>query len=68
VQASVDGFWYRRQNVGAWLEAGDTVGEMKDVDGDILAELSSPASGKLLFVATSLAVNAHDPLFAVGVP
>jgi predicted deacylase len=68
VRAATAGLWYRATNVGTHVEAGDTVGELRDVYGDRLAAYTAPVAGEVLFVATSLAINVDDPLFAVGAP
>jgi hypothetical protein len=46
---------------------GQVIGTVKDYFGQTLAEYRAPASGVVLFAVTSLAMNAGDPLIAVGV-
>lgn len=67
LRAEQSGCWYPAVGVGANVQAGQVVGVIKDYFGCLLAEYRSPASGVVLFIATSLAMNAEDPLLAVGV-
>jgi predicted deacylase len=66
VRSQTQGFWYRQVNVGAMVEAGQPVGTLRDAYGDPIADFPAPVAGELLFVATSVAINPDDPLFAVG--
>ncbi|MEW6523322.1 MAG: M14 family metallopeptidase [Bacillota bacterium] len=52
--------------VGQEIEAGQKVGEMRDLFGNTVAELVSPDTGPVLFLATSLASSPGEPLLAVG--
>ena len=68
--------WVRAEHAGCWypaVRAGDTVrrgrlmGTIKDYFGILVAEYAAPADGMVLLLATSLAMNAGDPLFGLGV-
>jgi predicted deacylase len=67
VRAEQDGCWYPAVQTGQTVTEGQVVGAVKDYFGQTLAEYKSPATGVVLFVITSLAMNAGDPLLAVGV-
>lgn len=60
------GAWYPAVAVGDRVEAGRPAGVITDLLGNLLQEVSVPASGPVLFCVTSLAINRGDPLFAVG--
>lgn len=66
VRAETAGLWYRQRDVSAYVPEGEVIGELRDAFGDVQATMRSPVAGEVLFVATSLAINAGDPLFAVG--
>lgn len=61
-----EGFWYPAVAVGETVVAGQNLGVVKDVEGNVLQTAFSPAEGSVLFVVTSLAINLNDPLLAVG--
>ena len=61
-----DGFWYPRVQVGEVVQEGQDVGAVMDTAGNILQAAVAPASGPVLFLVTSLAINKADPLLAVG--
>ena len=49
------------------MERDAVIGELHDLFGETLRELRSPGTGTVLFLVTSLAVKAGDPLVGVGV-
>ena len=61
-----DGFWYPGVSVGENVRQGQTLGAVKDQEGRVLQTAVSPADGRVLFLVSSLAINATDPLLAVG--
>ncbi len=61
------GCWYPAVRAGARVTQGQVVGVIKDYWGDVVAEHHAPATGVVLFVATSLAINPTDPLMGIGV-
>lgn len=61
-----DGCWYPDIAVGAPVAAGQRLGAVRDFEGQVLQEALSPADGRVLFIVSSLAINAGDPLLAVG--
>lgn len=54
--------------VGDRVEAGQPVGELRDIFGETVRELAACASGDVVFLVTALAVKAGDPLLGIGVP
>lgn len=60
------GFWYPQVEVGETVKEGQPVGRISDVWGSTLQEAHAPASGVVLFLVSSLAINNGDPLLAVG--
>ena len=58
--------WYPTVEIGQRVEVGQAVGVVRDYFGETLEEHWAPASGVVLFLVTSLAINEGDPLLAVG--
>ena len=54
--------------VGEAVTEGQVVGELRDVFGEVQRTIRAEASGVVVFLVTSLAVKAGDPLLGVGVP
>lgn len=54
--------------VGQAVQAGEPGSVLTDEFGDVLDRVAVPHDGRVLFHATSLAINADDPLFAVVAP
>lgn len=66
--AEESGTYHPSIAAGDAVAEGQEVGEIHDLFGDRLRVLRAPASGTVLFLVTSLAVNAGDPLLGIGVP
>jgi len=60
------GCWYPAVRAGQQVEPGQPLGELRDYFGEPLARITAPAEGVVLFRVTSLAVDAGDPLLAIG--
>ena len=58
--------WYPAVEVGQRVEEGHVAGVVRDYFGATLEEYRAPATGVVLFLVTSLAINQGDPLLAVG--
>ncbi len=67
VRAEHAGCWYPTVRAGEHVQARQVVGVIKDYFGNLLSEYRAPATGLVLFVVTSLAMNEGDPLVGVGV-
>ena len=61
-----EGFWYSQVSVGERVHAGQELGYVKDWEGNVLQVGVSPGEGTVLFIVSSLAIHAGEPLFAVG--
>ena len=61
-----EGFWYPTVGVGEMVRAGQELGCIQDWEGNVLQRGVSPGDGTVLFIVSSLAIHANDPLFAVG--
>jgi uncharacterized protein len=66
--AEENGTYHPSIAAGDDVVEGQVVGEVRDLFGERLRELRAPATGTVLFLVTSLAINAGDPLFGIGVP
>lgn len=66
--AEESGCWYPAVALGDTVREGQPVGRVRDYFGETLQEYAAPASGVILFLVTSLAMNEGDPLLAVGAP
>jgi predicted deacylase len=64
--APCDGLWYPARDLGAAVAAGESVGEIRDVFGTVLATIPSEREGFVLYRLTSLAVNRGEALLGVG--
>ncbi len=66
VAAEQDCVYYPKVTVGQQVKAGDVIAEFADLFGDKIGDLRSPATGPVLFLVTSPAINKNDPLMAIG--
>lgn len=66
LRASVDAMWLPSVRCGDEVVAGQEVGELRDLFGELIERLQAPASGPVLFLVTSLAVPKDGPLLGVA--
>ena len=66
LRASATGYWHPAVAVGDRVAAGADLGEVQDAFGGVLERSVAPIDGVVLFLVTSLAMNAGDPLLALG--
>jgi predicted deacylase len=66
MRSSASGYWHPAVEVGALVRAGDSLGEVQDAFGLALERPVAPIDGVVIFLVTSLAMNAGDPLLAVA--
>lgn len=66
LRSEADGLFYPTVQVGERVRAGQDLGRVADVFGNTLQSLAAPIDGTVLFLVTSLAMNAGDPLLAVA--
>ena len=64
LRSDVAGFWHVAVRPGDAVRAGQPVGEVQDPFGVVLQAVTAPADGTVLFIVSSLAMNAGDPLLA----
>jgi predicted deacylase len=61
------GCWYPSATTGDTVQSDQPIGVIKDFFGETLAEYRAPATGTVLFLVTSMAINEGDPLVGIGV-
>ena len=66
LRSTATGFWHPAVAPGTAVRSGERVGVVQDAFGETLQEVTSPLDGTVLFVVSSLAMNAGDPLLAMG--
>ena len=66
MRATTSGYWHPAVVVGDRVQAGTLVGEVQDAFGDVLERPSAPMDGVVIFLVSSLAMNAGDPLLALA--
>jgi uncharacterized protein len=60
------GWWETAVGVGAEVAAGDLLGRVKNLYGDVLEEIHAPREGVVLFLTTSAAVSDDGLLLGLG--
>ena len=60
------GYWRPAVAVGDRVAQGTVVGEVQDAFGAVLERPEAPMDGVVIFLVTSLAMNAGDPLLALA--
>jgi predicted deacylase len=65
--ATVDGCWYPAVQLEEKIKKGQKLGEIRDYFGTVKAEYLADSDGIVLYLVTSLAITANDPLCAIGV-
>lgn len=66
MRATTTGYWHPAVEVGAQVPAGTVVGEVQDAFGAVLERPTAPIDGVVIFLVSSLAMNAGDPLLALA--
>jgi predicted deacylase len=66
LRATTTGYWQPAVGVGDQVAAGAVLGEVRDAFGGMLEQPVAPIDGVVLFLVTSLAMNAGDPLLALA--
>jgi predicted deacylase len=66
LRSEATGFWHPSVDVGERVEKGQGVGEVQDAFGAVLQHVTAPIGGVVLFLVSSLAMNAGDPLLAIA--
>jgi predicted deacylase len=60
------GFWVAHVETGEQVRAGQTLGEVRDLYGDVLQTVTAPEEGVVLFLTTSCAVKQNGLLLGLG--
>ena len=66
--AAATGLWYSAVEVGDEVATGETIGEIRDVFGKVLATTHAERPGKVVYRLTSLSVNEGEALLGIGTP
>jgi predicted deacylase len=66
MRATTTGYWHPAVAVGDRVAAGAAVGEVQDAFGNVLERPAAPIDGVVMFLVSTLAMNADDPLLALG--
>jgi predicted deacylase len=66
LSSPADGLWYAHRKLGDWVEAGQRVGEVRDLFGKVLSTIHSSESGFVLYQMTSLSVNEGEALIGIA--
>ena len=66
MRATTTGYWHPAVRVGDRIAHGTVVGEVRDPFGTVLEAPLAPVDGVVIFLVTSLAMNAGDPLLALA--
>jgi predicted deacylase len=66
MRAGTVGYWHPAVEVGQRVVGGTIVGEVRDAFGVVLERPAAPIDGVVIFLVTSLAMNAGDPLLALA--
>ena len=61
-----DGIWYPSVIAGQYLNAGDIIGELYHMDGELIHRYKAKQAGIVLYYTTALGVRAGDSLAAIG--
>jgi len=63
-----DATWHPEVGVGETVTRGAKIGELRTYFGEPIKEVTAPASGLVVFLVTSLAIRAGDPLLGIADP
>jgi uncharacterized protein len=66
MRATTSGYWHPAVAVGDRVHAGTVTGEVQDAFGAVLERSVAPMDGVVIFLVTSLSMNAGDPLLALA--
>ncbi|MFN8484434.1 MAG: succinylglutamate desuccinylase/aspartoacylase family protein [Anaerolineae bacterium] len=67
MRASHDGLWYPAVNIGDTVVQGQQIGHIDDFLGNTVEVATSPVTGVVMFLVSTLAMNNGDPLLGIGV-
>ncbi len=64
--AEEDGFWYPAKQPGETVQAGEPIGEIRTMFGHVIATITAPDTGTVLYTLSSLWVNQGEALLGIG--
>lgn len=65
-EAEADGFWYPYIQPNQQVQAGMSLGQLQDIDGQLIREYLAESAGVVWYHTTALGVRKGDPLIAYG--
>jgi hypothetical protein len=68
LSSPAQGLWYPRHRLGDRVEAGQPVGEVRDLFGNVLSTITPSENGFVLYQMTSLSVNEGEALIGIAAP
>ena len=68
LQAPVSGCWYPKKQPGDRIEAGELLGEIRDIYARRLHSVFAEAGGVVLYQTASLGIEAGTPMIAYAEP
>ena len=66
LDAQQTGCWYPCVKINDVVKKGQKLGEIRDYFTNVLGEYFAPCVGVMLYVISSLPINAGDPIIAIG--
>jgi predicted deacylase len=66
--AEESGLWYPAKHIGEAVQAGETIGHIRTVFGDVIATIAARDAGTILYTLSSLRVNKGEALLGIGTP
>lgn len=66
LDAQQTGCWYPCVKINDLVKKGQKLGEIRDYFTNVLGEYFAPCDGVMLYVISSLPINAGDPIIAIG--
>jgi predicted deacylase len=66
MRSKSNGYWHPAVEVGDRVKAGAVVGEVQDAFGAVLERPTATMDGVVIFLVSTLAMNAGDPLLALA--
>ena len=66
MRATMTGYWHPAVGVGDRVATGTVIGEVQDAFGAVLERPEATIDGVVIFLVSSLAMNAGDPLLALA--
>lgn len=67
LRSPVKGIFYKEVNIGDRVKSGQSIGRVEDFFGTVLAQVTAPCDGALLFLTTSPAMADQGLILGLGV-